>query len=101
MRVPAKIKAGTENMSRSKRYKVIQFRLGNCINCGSPRKGSSYLRHCETCGDGRKKKRRKKLGSRPWKIGKPGRPPLKAARKQEEVCSENLTKFQRKPLILS
>ena len=72
------IKAGTESMSRQKRYQVIRFRMGGCINCGSPRNDSPFKRICEVCGEKRKKLRRKKLGTKAWKPGYPGRPPLKA-----------------------
>lgn len=75
-RVSAEIKAGTEDMSRQKRYKVIRFRLGLCVNCGDERGGSVFKRFCKKCGENKKKKRRKKLGSKPWKAGSPGRPPL-------------------------
>lgn len=73
----AELKVGTENMHRSLRYKVVQFRRGNCTNCSTPRGDSPFLRLCETCGEDKKKKRRKKLGSKPWKAGNPGRPPAK------------------------
>lgn len=63
-------------MSRQKRYQVIQFRLGNCVNCGDLRGDSVFKRICAACGEARKAKRRKKLGSRPWQLGAPGRPPL-------------------------
>lgn len=82
-RVSAEIAAGTEKMTRQKRYKVIRFRLGNCINCGDPRENSVFSKLCTTCGEARKKKRRRKLGSKAWKPGSPGRPPL-SIQKQEE-----------------
>jgi hypothetical protein len=82
-RVTQEIAAGTEGMERRMRYKVIRYRLGNCVNCGAPRGDSPFLRTCTDCGEEKKRKRRKKLGSRPWKLGEPGRPPL-SIQKQEE-----------------
>ncbi len=81
--VSAEIKAGTEAMTRQKRYKVVRYRLGLCINCGDLREGSPFKKVCNKCGEDRKKKRRRKLGSKPWKAGAPGRPPL-AVQQQEE-----------------
>jgi hypothetical protein len=69
-------KIGTEELDRRLRFKVVQFRLGNCINCASPRADSKYLRHCKDCGDTFKKRRRKKRGQGAWKKGSRGRPPL-------------------------
>lgn len=86
MRVKAEFKAGTENMTRAKRYRVIRFRMGLCVNCGKPRNPSPdspspYLRVCVTCGKKKTKKRTKNRGGRPWREGSPGRPP-KAYRPQ-------------------
>jgi ribosomal protein L37E len=77
-RVTPEIAAGTESMERRKKYKVIRFRLGLCVNCGDERGDSLFKRICAKCGENKKKKRRKKLGSRPWKEGSPGRPPYAA-----------------------
>jgi hypothetical protein len=74
-------------MPRSLRYKVIRFRLFCCVNCGKPRKASPYLRLCQNCGDDKKRKRRKKMGSKAWRKGAPGRPPLKASHNEKQ---ENL-----------
>ena len=82
-RVSAEIKAGTEQMARQLRYKVLNFRLGCCINCGGSREGSLYKKLCGRCGTQKKLRRRRKLGSKAWKPGMPGRPPF-AAQKQEE-----------------
>lgn len=70
------IRNGTEGLSRQRRYQVIRYREGNCVNCGDPRGTSKFKRLCEDCGESRKDLRRKKLGSKPWKAGSPGRPPL-------------------------
>lgn len=78
------MKAGTEEMSRQKRYKVIRFREGCCVNCGKPRGESLYKRVCADCGDERKKLRRWKLGSKPWTAGSPGRPPLSVSHNETE-----------------
>jgi hypothetical protein len=76
------IAAGTEEMTRQKRWKIIRFRRGECITCGKPRKDSTYSKRCAVCGENTKKKRRKLLNSEPWQPGRRGRPPL--ALKQEE-----------------
>jgi len=84
-RVPKAIAAGTESMNRQQRYKVIRFRLGQCINCGADREDSKFKRICKACGDARKKSRRTKLGFKAWKPGSPGRPPLSALKAQSET----------------
>ena len=81
MRVSAELKAGTEQLSRQLRWKIIKFRSFSCINCGQSRGDSPYKRMCTVCGETRKKARRRKLGSKAWKPGRPGRPPLKVAQK--------------------
>lgn len=78
MRATAEMKAGTETMTRQKRWKVVRYRMGKCVNCGQNRKPSPYKRLCSGCGEARKKKRRKARGNREWKPGSPGRPPLKS-----------------------
>ena len=83
-RITQEILAGTEEMERRKRWKVIRFRMGLCANCGEARGDSPYTRICLNCGEEKKRKRRKKLGSRPWKPGCPGRPPV-LFQKQEEL----------------
>jgi len=83
-RVPQAILAGTDQMSRQQRYKVVRYRLGECINCSSPRGESPFKRLCMSCGEERKKLRRKKLGSKAWRPGSPGRPPLKSLKSQLE-----------------
>ena len=79
------ITAGTEDLSRQMRYKVIRFRLGQCINCGNERGDSPYKRLCKQCGFVRRKARRQKMGSRAWKAGSPGRPPLSAKPSQNDT----------------
>jgi hypothetical protein len=76
--VDPKIEAGTESMERRKKYKVVRFRLGLCVNCGDERGDSLFKRLCTKCAENKKKKRRKKLGSKAWKEGSPGRPPYTA-----------------------
>lgn len=76
------IKAGTEGLSRQLRYQVIKFRTGGCTNCGQPRGASKFKRLCDVCGEVRKDRRRKKLGSKPWEKGSPGRPPFAAAQNE-------------------
>lgn len=83
-RVSAEILAGTEKMTRQKRYKVVRFRMGLCVNCGDKRGESPFKRVCEDCGESKKTRSRRKLGSKPWKLGSPGRPPLAVLQQQEE-----------------
>lgn len=71
------VRAGTADLTRQQRYKVMQYRRGECINCGKPRGTSPFKRVCLTCGNERRAKLRKKRGSRAWKRGGPGCPPLK------------------------
>ncbi len=82
-RVTPEIAAGTEGLPRQKKWKIIRFRMGCCVNCGDERGDSPFKRVCNACGEARKKKRRRKLGSKAWKAGSPGRPPLKAVQQEE------------------
>jgi hypothetical protein len=95
-RITEAIKAGTEGLSRQKRYKIIRFRLGDCINCGDPRGDSPFKRVCEACGEERKKLRRKKLGSKAWKPGSPGRPPLKASQSENDSLASSQQSAERR-----
>ena len=72
----ADVKAGTEDLDRRLRYKVIRYRENKCVNCGQSRAESPFKKFCVACGESRKLRRRKKLNSKPWKAGSPGRPPL-------------------------
>ena len=84
-RMSKAITAGTEDLTRQMRYKVIRYRLGQCINCGEARGDSPYKRLCQPCGKNSRKARRQKAGSKAWKAGSPGRPPLSAKKSQNET----------------
>jgi len=76
-RIAKELRAGTEGLSRQMRYKVLNFRLGNCINCGDPREDSPFKRFCTKCGRVRRAQNRASRGNKAWRAGRPGRPPLK------------------------
>ena len=94
-RVPQKLKAGTEDMDRRKRYKVIRFREGRCANCAATRGLSLFARLCTPCGESRKKAQRKKRGGHAWKPGKPGRPPLSHIKKRSTNAEEKAGQIEK------
>jgi len=88
----AKAKAGTEGLPRQAKWKVIRYRLGQCINCGNDRGPSPFRRICSPCGLSSTARKRKKLGRKAWKPGSPGRPPLRAKKPSPEALSQNDTR---------
>ena len=64
-------------LDRRLRYKIKMYRQARCINCGAKRKDSLFKRLCAACGNDARTTRRKRLGTKPWKEGSPGRPPLR------------------------
>ena len=69
--------APADGIDRRLRYKIKMFRAGRCVNCGTKRKDSLFKRLCMACGNAARNTRRKRLGTKPWKQGAPGRPPLR------------------------
>ena len=80
-RVSEAIRKGTDGLPRQKRYQIVRFRSGECINCGVPRGDSTFKRLCQKCGEGRRAPRNARTGFKPWVPGGPGRPPLKRVSK--------------------
>lgn len=62
-------------MSPQKIWQEEQAILGNCITCGNPRDGEGK-RYCMSCQSVLRLRMREKTGSKPWKPGGKGRPPL-------------------------
>jgi len=69
----------------SRQYEWSQKRVseGKCANCGAPR--NLYTTRCDACELVARRGIRKRLGNRPWKKGKRGRPP-KWAQKEAAAC---------------
>ena len=61
-------------------YRARRLAEGRCVNCGGERAGSPYKTCCVECGGLPAKRRRARLGSKRWKAGKRGRPPLTASK---------------------
>ena len=79
----AEVNRKFKDLERGHRWKIMQFHLGRCSNCGKPRKDSPYLRLCKPCGAHQKVRRRKKQSSSKWVKGSPGRPPLWAQKESK------------------
>ena len=72
----AKCPKEREFYSPQRLWQAKQYALGNCINCGQVRAGSPYRKKCKACGAKPAMWARKRVGSKRWKKGGPGRPPL-------------------------
>lgn len=59
--------------SRQYEWQLEQDALGNCRNCGKPRK--HYAMFCDACTLKRRVALHKKYDIQPWRPGSPGRKP--------------------------
>ncbi len=61
-------------VSRQYAYNLIRKEAGMCIRCGKT--PVALGTRCLKCAKAVRKQEQKRTGSKPWKAGKPGRPPL-------------------------
>jgi len=63
-------------VSRQVRWQIKMSLQGKCVSCGRECGLSPYRNRCLNCGRKRTQANRRLQGTRPWKPGGPGRPPL-------------------------
>ena len=61
--------------SRQRAYQAAHRAAGLCLNC--PRE-SGGNRLCDRCRAKQRKRNHARYGTKPWRKGKPGRPPIGA-----------------------
>ena len=65
-------------LSRQRRWQLARIAEGRCAHCGKPRR--HYPTICDQCALARRRRHRLRAGSKPWKPGGAGRPPVLAER---------------------
>ena len=73
--------AAKPKVSRQLAWQREQTKAGKCWRCAQPL-GKSPYSTCVPCAEADRKRKRKEEGSRPWKPGGRGRPPLAATKKK-------------------
>ncbi len=63
-----------DGVSRQRKWQIKQTAAGNCEKCGQ--KLNLYKKHCDVCAEKHRAYTRKVRGSKAWRQGGPGRPPL-------------------------